>query len=195
MGKTLIVLTIAISALVATAAAASAVVVSAQQRPRAIPDRVMLQPDDFEGSKPGPVEAGLTWSLLPQPCADRPVPQPVASRSQAADYRDRFRIYQNVAKYRGDGAQRYVAELKAQLAACGVGGAENGYDPVAEDHLGPDTVLFQGNYNEGDRTVGYVVAAVDEYVVVVMMSDSYLGQADLTSLNGLANTAMKRAAA
>jgi hypothetical protein len=76
-----------------------------------------------------------------------------------------------------------------------VGGGENGFDPVAEDHLGPDTVLFVGNYDEGDRYVGYVAAAVGCYVVVVMMSDSYLGAADLTVLNGLASAAMRRAAA
>ena len=66
---------------------------------------------------------------------------------------------------------------------------------VAEDHLGPKTVLFLGTYDEGDRYVGYVAAAVGRYVVVVMMSDSYLGAADLTSLNGVASAAMSRARA
>ncbi|MCG5468324.1 hypothetical protein LADH09A_002184 [Micromonospora sp. LAH09] len=100
-----------------------------------------------------------------------------------------------VARYRGDGAQAYITELKAQLARCGAGGDEEGFDPVAEDHLGPDTVLFLGTYDEGDRYVGYVAAAVGHYVVVVMMSDSYLGAADLTTLNGIAGAAMSRAAA
>jgi hypothetical protein len=163
--------------------------------PWRIPDRLMLQAEDLGGSTPGPVENGLEWSLLPQPCADTPVPRPVANRTQAADFHDRYRVYENVARYRGDGARAYVTELKAQLARCGVGGGDNGFDPVAEDHLGPDTVLFTGNYDLGDRYVGYVVAAVGRYVVVVMMSDSEMGAADLTSLNGLAGAAMDRVAA
>jgi hypothetical protein len=55
-------------------------------------------------------------------------------------------------------------------------------------------VLFLGQYDEGDRYVGYVAAAVGHYVVVVMMSDSYLGAADLTRLNDIAGAAMSRAA-
>ncbi|MBL7260173.1 hypothetical protein [Paractinoplanes lichenicola] len=160
--------------------------------PRGIPDRLMLQPADLGGAVPGPVEEGLVWPLLPQPCADRPIPQPVASRTQAADYNTRYRVYQNVARFRGDGAQRYLTELKAQLADCGVGGGDNGLDPVAEDHLGPDTVLFTGNYDLGDRWVAYVAAAVGRHVVVIMVSDSYLGAGDLTLANGLAQGAMNR---
>jgi hypothetical protein len=168
---------------------------AARQRPPGIPDRVMLQPEDLRGAVPGPVEGGLLWPLLPQPCADTPMPQPVVSRTEAADFSTRFRVYENVAWYRGDGAHAYITELKAQLARCGVSGYEEGFDPVAEDHLGPDTVLFLCNYDEGDRYVGYVAAAVGHHLVVVMMSDSYLGAADLTTLNGLASTAMSRAAA
>ncbi|GIJ47552.1 hypothetical protein Val02_44380 [Virgisporangium aliadipatigenens] len=155
----------------------------------------MLQPEELGGSVPGPVEDGFAWSLLPQPCADPPVPQPDASRSLAADLDGRFRVYENVARYRGDGARGYVDELKAQLARCGVGGGDDGYDPVAEDHLGPDTVLFTGNYDLGDRYVGYVVAARGRYVVVLAMTDSRLGAADLTLLNSLAQRAMDRVAA
>ncbi|GAA0908740.1 hypothetical protein GCM10009558_097140 [Virgisporangium aurantiacum] len=186
MRRILIVVMAAIVGAVAVGAPAAA-------RPRGIPDRVMLQPGDLGGAVPGPVEDGLVWPLLPQPCADAPVPQPVVSRTQAADYDTRSRVYENVARYRGDGARAYVTELKAQLARCGVGGGDNGFDPVAEDHLGPDTVLFTGNYDLGDRYVGYVVAAVGRYVVVVMMSDSRTGAADLTALNGLASAAMARA--
>jgi hypothetical protein len=168
--------------------------VAAKQRPWGIPDRVMLQPEDLGGAVLGPVEEGLGWPLLPEPCADTPVPLPAVSRTEAADFSTRFRVYENVARYRGDGAHAYITQLKAQLARCGVGGGEDGFDPIAEDHLGPDTVLFLGNYDQGDRYVGYVAAAVGHYVVVVMMSDSYLGAADLTTLNGLASTAMSRAA-
>ncbi|MGC5291314.1 hypothetical protein [Micromonospora sp. DT231] len=190
MRRTLIVVTAVILGLVSASGPAAA-----QQRPRGIPDRVMLQPDDLGGAVPGPVEDGLVWSLLPQPCADTPVPQPVVSRTAAADLGTRFRIYENVARYRGDGAHAYITELKAQLARCGAGGDEEGFDPVAEDRLGPDTVLFLGTYDEGDHYVGYVAAAVGHYVVVVMMSDSYLGAADLTTLNGLGSAAISRAAA
>jgi hypothetical protein len=190
MRRTLIVVAVVILGLVSASGPAAA-----QQRPRGIPDRLMLQPEDLGGAVPGPVEDGLVWPLLPQPCTDRPVPQPIVNRTQAADLDSRFRVYENVARYRGGGAQAYIAELKAQLARCGVGGAENGFDPVAEDHLGPNTVLFLGNYDEGDRYVGYVAAAVGRYVVVVMMSDSQLGAADLSRLNGLASAAMSRAAA
>lgn len=161
-------------------------------QPRAIPDRLMLQPDDLGGAVPGPVEEGLAWPLLPQPCADRPMPRPVASRAQAADYNTRFRVYQNVTRFRGDGAQRYLTKLKTQLADCGVGGGDNGFDPIAEDHLGPDTVLFTGNYDLGDRYVAYVAAAVGRHVVVIMVSDSYLGAGDLTLANGFALAAMTR---
>ncbi|GAB2621785.1 hypothetical protein Aab01nite_77290 [Paractinoplanes abujensis] len=160
--------------------------------PRGIPDRFMLQPAELGGAVPGPVEAGLAWSLLPQPCADRPIPRPVASRAQAADYDTRYRVYQNVTRFRGDGAQRYLADLKAQLTDCGAGGGDNGYDPVAEDHLGPDTVLFTGNYDQGDRWVAYVAAAVGRHVVVIMVADSRLGAGDPTLANGLAQSAMNR---
>lgn len=190
MRKALIVVMTAILGLVSASGPATA-----QQRPRGIQDRVMLQPEDLDGAVPGTVEDGLAWPLLPQPCADTPVPQPVVSRTQAADLDTRFRVYENVARYRGDGAHAYLTELKAQLARCGVSGEAEGFDPVAEDHTAPDTVLFLGTYDEGDRYVGYVAAAVDNYVVVVMMSDSYLGAADLTRLNGLASAAMRRAAA
>ena len=131
------------------------------------------------------------WPLLPRPCADQPVPRPVASRAQAADH-DTRRVYQNVARFRGDGAQRYLTVLKAQLAECGVGGGDNGFDPVAEDHLGPDTVLFLGNYDLGDRWVAYVAAAVGRHVVVIMVSDSYLGAGHPTLANGLAQAAIAR---
>jgi hypothetical protein len=163
--------------------------------PRSIPDRVMLQPEDLGGAVPGPVETGLAWPLLPRPCADAPLPRPLVSRAEATQLDDRYRVYENVARYPGNGARRYLDGLKAHLDQCGVGGGANGFDPVAEDHLGPDTVLFIGNYDQGDRYVGYVAAAVGRYVVVVMMSDAYLGTADLTRLNGLASAAMSRAAA
>jgi len=191
MRKTLTIIVAALFGLLSASVPATAAV----QRPWGVPDRVMLQPADLGGAVPGPVEEGLAWPLLPQPCVDTPVPRPVASRTQAADYSARFRVYENVARYRGDGARAYIAELKAQLARCGVGGGDDGFDPVAEDHLGPDTVLFLGNYDQGDRYVGYVAAAVGPYVVIVMMSDSYLGAADLTVLNGIAGAAMRRAAA
>jgi hypothetical protein len=190
MRRTLIVVMAALAGLTSTSGSAAA-----QHRPRTVPDRVMLQPEDLGGAVPGPVEVGPAWPILPQPCADTPVPQPAVNRTQAADLDTRFRVYENVARYRGGGARAYVTELKAQLARCGVGGDEEGFDPVAEDHLGPDTVLFLGTYDEGDRYVGYVAAAVGHYVVVVMMSDSYLGTADLSRLNGLASAAMSRAAA
>jgi hypothetical protein len=165
---------------------------AAQQRPHRIPDRVMLQPEDLGGALPGPVEDGLVWPLLPQPCAGTPVPQPAVSRSQAADV-GTSRVYENVARYRGDGARAYVTALKEQFDRCGAGGGDNGLDPVAYDHLGPGTVLFTGNYDEGDRYVGYVAAAVGRHVVVVMISDPR-GAPDLTRLNGFANAAITRAA-
>ncbi|WP_432992632.1 hypothetical protein [Dactylosporangium sp. CA-233914] len=190
MRRTLMVLTAVLTVLVSAAAPASA-----QTRPRGIADRLMLQPEDLGGSVPGPVEDGLTWPLLPQPCADAPVPRPVASRTQAGDLGTRLRVYENVARYRGaGGARAYIDELKAQLARCGVGGDQEGFDPVAEDHMGPDMVLFLGTYDEGDRYVGYFAAAAGCYVVVVMMSDSLYGAADLTTLNGLGSAAMARAA-
>jgi hypothetical protein len=188
MRRTLTVVTAVIVGLVSAGGPAAA-----RQRPRGIPDRVMLQPEDLGGAVPGPVEDGLVWPLLPQPCGGRPARRPVVSRAEAADLSTRFRLYENVARYRGGGAHAYLADLKAQLARCGVGGAENGFRLVAVDHLGPDTVLFLGSYDEGDRYVGYVATAVGCYVVVVMMSDARLGAADLTTLNGLAGTALRRA--
>ncbi|MEU0561081.1 hypothetical protein [Dactylosporangium sp. NPDC006015] len=169
------------------------VAAAAPKAPRLVPQRVMLQPADLGGAVPGPVEDGFAWPLLPQPCADTPAPRPVAGHSQAADYGDRFRVYENVVRYRGDGARSYVTELKAQLDRCGVGGGDNGFHPVAVDHLGPDMALFAGNYDEGDRYVGYFVAAAGHYVVVVIMSDARLGAADLTILNDLGSAAIRRA--
>lgn len=42
--------------------------------------------------------------------------------------------------------------------------------------------------------MAYVAAAVNDYVVVVMMSDPVHGAADYTSINDIANSAMARAA-
>lgn len=164
----------------------------AMAQPRGIPDRLMLQPEDLGGAVPGPVEDGLTWPLLPRPCDDARIPRPAASRTLAADHSTRFRAYENVARFRGNGAQRYLNELKAQLIRCGAGGGDNGFDPVAEDHLGPDTVLFLGTYDEGDRWVAYVAAAVGRYVVVVMVADSFVGAGDPTVANTLASAAIRR---
>jgi hypothetical protein len=81
---------------------------AAQQRPPGIPDRLMLQSGDLGWAVPGPVENGLVWPLLPQPCAATPVPEPVVSRTEAADLSKRYRVYENVARYRGDGAHAYI---------------------------------------------------------------------------------------
>ena len=158
---------------------------------RGIADRVMLQPDDLGGAPTGPVEPGLAHPLLPQPCVDARVPQPVLSRSLAADYDNgrRHRVYENVARYRPGGAQAYLAALKEQLVRCRAGGDEEGFDPVAVDHLGPDTVLFLGTYDEGDRWVAYVAAAVGRYVVVVMVADPVVGGGDPTVANDIAAAA------
>jgi hypothetical protein len=190
MRRTLVTVTVAILGLVSAGAPAAA-----KPQPPRIAGRVMLHPADLGGAVPGPVEPGLVWPLLPQPCMDSPVPRPLLYRTAAADLDTRYRVYENVGRYRGNGAHAYIAALKAQLHRCGVGGGDNGFDPVAENHLGPDTVLFTGNYDEGDRYVGYVAAAVGPYVVVVMMSDRRLGAADLTRLNDVARAAMRRAAA
>ncbi|GIE97659.1 hypothetical protein [Paractinoplanes rishiriensis] len=189
MRKTLLVIAAVIAGLLAASAAATA-----QARPRGIPDRVMLQAEDLRGVEPGPVEDGFAWPLLPQPCADTPVPQPVASRSQAAALNERHRAYQYVGRYSGDGARAYLNELKAQLTRCRAGGGSNGFRTVAEDHLGPDTVLFNLNYDEGDRTVAYVAAATGHYVVVILVTDSLLNIGDLTLANDLAGSAIRRAA-
>lgn len=39
-----------------------------------------------------------------------------------------------------------VVTAVRQLAQCGVGGDEEGFDPVTEDLQGPDSVLFLGIY-------------------------------------------------
>ena len=165
--------------------------------PRGIPDRVMLQPEDLGGEATGPVEPGLVHPLLPQPCADTAVPQPVASRSLAADYGTgyRYRIYENVVRYRPGGAVAYVTALKEQLVRCRAGGDQNGFRALAEDVNGPDSVLFLGTYDEGDRWVAYVAAAVGRYVVVVMVADPRVGGGDPTVANGIAAAAIRRAAA
>jgi len=160
-----------------------------------IPDRVLLQPQDLHGAEPEPVEADLAYSLLPQPCVDSPVPRPLASRSLAANYSDRYRIYQNVALYPPGGARGYLDVLKEQLDRCGVGGGEAGYDPVAVDHIGPDTALFLKTHDEGDRWVAYVAAAVDDYVIVTLVADRTPLQAgDPTLANELTLTTLRRAA-
>ncbi|MEV4516291.1 hypothetical protein AB0K00_45930 [Dactylosporangium sp. NPDC049525] len=185
--------------LMATAVGAAAMggTAAAAARPHGIPDRVMLQPADLGGEPTGPVEPGLAHPLLPQPCADTPVPQPVASRSLAADYGTgrRYRVYENVARYRPGGAVAYVTALKEQLVRCRAGGDEEGFTALAEDVNGPDSVLFLGTYDEGDRWVAYVAAAVGRYVVVVMVADPTVGAGDPTIANDIAAAAIRRAAA
>lgn len=101
-------------------------------------------------------------------------------------------MYEHVARYRPGGAQAYLAGLKEQLVRCRAGGAEEGCTGLAEDHLGPDTVLFLGTYDEGDRWVAYVAAAVGRYVVVVMVADPVTGGGDPTTANTIAAAAMRR---
>jgi hypothetical protein len=191
MQRTLMVLIVAAMgvALVAGPAVAAA-------RPRGIPDRVMLQPADLGGEPTGPVEPELAHPLLPQPCADTPVPRPVVSRSLAADYGTgrRYRVYENVARYRPGGAVAYVTALKEQLVRCRANGDQEGFRALAEDVHGPDSVLFLGTYDEGDRWVAYVAAAVGRYVVVVMVADPVVGAGDPTVANGVAAAAIRRAA-
>jgi hypothetical protein len=191
MQKTLMVLIAATLAVVVAGGTAAA-----DTRPWTIPDRVMLQAEDLGGAPTGPVEPDLAHPLLPQPCADSPMPRPVAGRSLAADYGTgyRHRVYEHVARYRPGGAQAYVTALKEQLARCRAGGDQSGFVGIAEDHLGPDTVLFLGTYDEGNRSVAYVAAAVGRYVVVVMVADPTVGAGDPTIANTIGAAAMRRAA-
>jgi hypothetical protein len=186
MRRTLMILTAAVLT-VATAATPAAAA------PRPVPERLMLQPADLGGAPTGPVEDTLAFPLLPQPCADAPLPQPNASRSLAADYSPRHRVYENVARYPGARAQAYLDRLTAQLERCRAGGDQNGFRLVAEDHLGPDTVLFELQYDEGDRWVAYVAAAVGRYVVVVLVTDPVVGGGDLTVANSIGAAAIRRA--
>ncbi|MFI5934445.1 hypothetical protein [Actinoplanes sp. NPDC051494] len=181
----------------AVVAGLAAVLVAGQvaAAPRTIPDRVMLQAEDLGGAVPGPVADDLAFQLLPQPCAGVPVPQPRASRGLSADHGPRARVHENVARYPRAGAKAYLDTLKAQLATCRAGGGDNGFRTVAEDHLGPDTVLFEYQYDEGDRWVAYVAAAVGRYVVVVLVTDPVVGAGDLTLANTIASAAIRRAAA
>jgi hypothetical protein len=190
MQKILTAVTVALLTVAATGGPAVA-----QEAPLGVPEGMMLRAEDLDGGAPGPVEEGLAWPLLPQPCAGRSLPRPVAKRSVAADLSTRYRVYEQVARYRGDGARAYLDGLKAQLTDCKVGGNGNGFEPVADDPVGPDTVLFLGQYDEGDRWVCYVAAAVDHYVVMVMLSDKQVGAADPTWTNTIAGRAIARVAA
>jgi hypothetical protein len=186
MRRILMLLTAAV--LTVTTAAAPA----AAAAPRPVPERLMLQPADLGGAPTGPVEDTLAFPLLPQPCADSPLPRPNASRSLAADFSPRHRVYENVARFPGARAQAYLDRLKAQLERCRAGGDQNGFRLVAEDHLGPDTVLFELQYDEGSRWAAYVAAAVGRYVVVVLVTDPVVGGGDLTTANSIAAAAVRR---
>jgi hypothetical protein len=158
-----------------------------------IPQWVMLQPVDLNGAQPGPVEAALAYPLPPQPDADTPTPRPVAWRALAGDYR-RSRVYQYVARYPHDGARACLATLKEQLARCRAGGDEAGFTQLAEDHLGPDTVLFLRTHDDGNRSVAYVAAVVDQYMIIILVTDPTVEASDPTTANELARAAMRRAA-
>ncbi|MFD1370665.1 hypothetical protein [Actinoplanes sichuanensis] len=181
-----------VSSLIAGLFGAAVAISPAQAAPRPVPEAVMLQPADLGGVQPGPVEPDLIHPLLPQPCADAPVPQPIAQRSLAADYDPRHRVYENVGRYRPGGAQDYLATLKDQLARCRAGGGDTGFRGIAEDTAGPNTVLFIRQYDEGDRWAAYLVAAVGRYVVVVLVTDPVVGAGDYTIVNDFGRAAIDR---
>ncbi len=191
MRRTLVFLSAAVLALATSATSATSATAAA---PPPVPERLMLQPADLGGAQTGPVEDSLVFPLLPQPCADRPLPRPAASRSLAADYSPRHRVYENVARFPGVRAQAYLTRLTAQLERCRAGGDGNDFRLVAKDHLGPDTVLFELQYDEGDRWVAYVAAAVGRHVVVVLVTDPVAGGGDLTVANDIAGAAIRRVA-
>ncbi|GAA2580521.1 hypothetical protein GCM10010435_67280 [Winogradskya consettensis] len=157
----------------------------------AIPDRVMLQAEDLNGVEPGPAadEEGL-----PQPCADSPVPAPVASRAIAADYLPRARVHEFVAEFPETVAGSYIAALKEQLGRCKAGGGEDGFRLIAEDPIGPGTVLFSKQYDEGDRWVAYTAGVTGRYVIIISVTDPVVGGADFTTANDLLGKALRRAA-
>src|SRR5690349_23256466 len=181
-----------LSALAAGFLGAALAISPAQAASRPVPEAVMLQSADLGGAQPGPVEPDLIHPLLPQPCADAPVPQPIVQRSLAADYSPRHRVYENVGRYRPGGARSYLTALKDQLARCRAGGAETGFRGIAEDTAGPNTVLFMRQYDEGDRWGAYLVAAVGRYVVVVLVTDPVVGAGDYTIVNDFGRAAIRR---
>jgi hypothetical protein len=92
---------------------------------RSIPDAALLQAEDLHGAVPSPA-TGEYWSTLqpPQPCTDGPY------RSTALRRADRGImalvdvdgspevVMEHVAIYRGNGAHKYLRELRRAIAAC-----------------------------------------------------------------------------
>jgi hypothetical protein len=136
------------TALSAHAAGGSHTIDLSRRPPRVIPDAALLQPEDLGGGELTPTEGGYWTSLQPpQPCADGPY-RSTALRSAERGVQALIGvdggpevIMEHVSYYRGNGAHRYLRELRRAVAAC----------PAGDPHAERWTVLATGV--AGDESV------------------------------------------
>ncbi|MBF9132235.1 hypothetical protein I0C86_25270 [Plantactinospora sp. S1510] len=136
------------TALSAYAAGGSHTIDLSRRPPTAIPDAALLQPEDLGGGELTPTEGGYWTSLQPpQPCADGPY-RSTALRSAERGVQALIGvdggpevIMEHVSYYRGNGAHRYLRELRRAVAAC----------PAGDPHAERWTVLATGV--AGDESV------------------------------------------
>ena len=170
-----------------------------------IPDAALLQPEDLGGATPEPV-TGDYWSALrpPQPCADRPYPSTASRRvdravSAMVGVGDRPTVVMaDVALYRGDGAHRYLRELRRAVAACDEPGPRDPrWTVLATGVAGDESVLlrlreyvdYAGTYKNT-----YLVAARTGRVLVVVADAGWeTGGGHEALVRDLSTAAVRRA--
>ena len=171
-------------------------------RPRSIPAAALLQPADLGGATPGPVTEDL-WPGLrpPQPCSG-------AALDSAAFVQDQRAmsvmigfgelptvVMQHVATYRVDGAERYLAELRRNLAACG---GDTGWTVLATGVAGDESMLLRlrewVDYAETTKNTYVLVSRVGSAVMVLADTGWEAGNGHESLVRDLSAAAVRRAA-
>ncbi|MET0520746.1 MAG: hypothetical protein ABW156_02045 [Jiangellaceae bacterium] len=170
-------------------------------RPLTIPDTALLQPADLGGATPGPLTDD-TWSGLrrPQPCPGVALPSAAFVQDQRAvsamiGFGERPTvIMEHVATYRADGADRYLAELRRDLASCG----DTGWTVLATGVAGDESMLLRlreyVDYAQTWKNTYVLVARVGSALVVLADTGWEAGNGHESLVRDLSAAAVSRAA-
>ena len=170
-------------------------------RPSTIPDAALLQPGDLGGATPGPLTDDI-WAGLrpPQPCTGVALRSAAFVQDQRAisvmmGYGERPTVVmEHVATYRGNGADRYLAELRRNLASCD----DTGWTVLATGVAGDESMLLRlrvyVDYAETWKNTYVLVARVGSALVVLADNGWEEGNGHEDLVRDLSAAAVRRAA-
>jgi hypothetical protein len=192
------VLLAAVAVGVAAVLTGGALAVAAGGTPTAIPDSVLLQPDDLAGAQPAEGGPAPEHPLPPQPCPDSPGATPLAARTVAVVYQPsgsgyRHQVYELVARYEPGVAAQVAEDLRDAITRCGTGPEGVRHRIVTDNRQGPHSMTLWREFNDGDRFDAYVVGVAGDYLVVTLDTGWGTAQGDLTTVSDLGARAIRRA--